>query len=118
MTPTNTTVASFARPLRDLRLLSARLVWWIPVVLGTVYVVILVVHIGPVLGAIYSNGDAAAAPNLGELYPHAPPGATLVLGQYPWYSTLWFELATRHVPFHRVVWEIGPWIFSLLGVAL
>jgi hypothetical protein len=53
---------------------------------------------------------------IGELLPQAPHGAVATLGFLPWYSTLWFELATHWLPFHRVVWEVGPWLASIAGI--
>lgn len=78
----NAPALSRARTLQ--RLLSAcpSIGWWLPVVIGVAYLVLLLVRIGPTLDAIYSNGDVASAPYIGELYPHAPPGATLTLGQF------------------------------------
>ena len=67
---------------------------------------------------IYSNADIVSAPVIGELFPKAPSDATTVLGYLPWYTTLWFELATRWVPFHRQLWEVGPWLVSIGGIVL
>jgi hypothetical protein len=53
---------------------------------------------------------------IGELFGQAPHGAVTTLGFLPWYSTLWFELATRWLPFHRVMWEVGPWVASIAGI--
>lgn len=73
---------------------------------------------GKTVRVIYSNADIVSAPVIGELLPRAPDGAVTTLGFLPWYSTLWFELATRWVPFHRILWEVGPWLASLAGIAL
>jgi hypothetical protein len=114
----NAPALNLARTRRRFLSACASIGRWLPVVIGVGYLVLLLARMGPTLDAIYTNGDVASAPYIGELYPHAPPGATLTLGQYPWYSTLWFELATRQIPFHRTLWEVGPWLFSLLGIAL
>lgn len=53
---------------------------------------------------------------IGELFGQAPHGAVTTLGFLPWYSMLWFELATRWLPFHRVIWEVGPWLASVAGI--
>src|SRR4029077_11963410 len=62
------------------------------------------------------NADVAAAPVIGQLYGEAPNSATVILGFLPWYTTLWFELATRHVPFHAALWEVAPWVASVAGI--
>jgi len=73
---------------------------------------------GTIVAVLYANGDTVSAPVIGELYRQAPAGSTTTLGFLPWYATLWFELGTRWVPFHRELWEIGPWVVSLVGIAL
>jgi hypothetical protein len=91
---------------------------WLPLVLAAVYAVSLLSNFESLVRALYQTSDQASAPYLGELYGQAPQGATVVLGRFPWYTTLWFESLTAGLPAHRQLWEIGPWIASLLGVAL
>jgi hypothetical protein len=86
--------------------------------LALTYLGLLLADFGAVVAGIYSNAEIVSAPYIGELYHAAPNGATVQLGHYSWYTTLWFELATRRVPFHRELWEVGPWIASLVAVAL
>ncbi len=88
------------------------------VAIAAVWVVLLIREFGALVRVIYANADIVSAPYIGELYPAAPNGAVVVLGVLPWYTTLWFELATRHVPFHRELWEVGPWIGSLFSIGL
>ena len=68
--------------------------------------------------AIFANADITSAEHVGALFPQAPTHTTTVLGFMPWYSTLWFELLMTHVPFHRQIWEFGPWLGALLGIGL
>ena len=42
----------------------------------------------------------------------------VVFGTYAPYTTVWFNLMTRHLPFHREIWETGPLLLSLLAVSL
>jgi hypothetical protein len=88
---------------------AALLLAWLGLLLGS---------FGAIVGVIYSNADIVSAPAIGELFPKEASGATTVLGFLPWYSTLWFELATRWLPFHRQLWEVAPWVASLAGIAL
>jgi hypothetical protein len=43
---------------------------------------------------------------------------TVVLERFGWFTSLWFALLTRPLPFHRQVWEIAPYLFALGSVAL
>ncbi|HZO96331.1 MAG TPA: hypothetical protein VFB42_03070 [Gaiellaceae bacterium] len=79
---------------------------------------LLLARFGAVVATIYWNADAASALTIGELFPSVPGDAHVTLANFPWYATLWFELATRHLPFHRQVWEVGPWVGSLAAVGL
>jgi len=89
-----------------------------PAVLAAVWLGLLLAGFGAIVEVIYANADISSAPVIGELFPGAPASATTVLGYHPWYSTLWFELATRWLPFHRQVWEVVPWIASVAGIGL
>lgn len=42
----------------------------------------------------------------------------VVFGTYAPYTSVWFNLLTRGLPFHREVWEAGSLVLSLLGVSL
>jgi hypothetical protein len=91
---------------------------WLPLLFAGVYLVVLLVSLRSVVQAIYWSSDIVSAPYIGELYPARGPGAHVVLGNIPWYSTLWFEQLTRGLPAHREIWEGAPWLFSLFGVSL
>lgn len=41
-----------------------------------------------------------------------------VFGTYAPYTTIWFDVATRRLPFHRMIWELGPVVLALVGVGL
>jgi hypothetical protein len=89
-----------------------------PAALFLAWVVLLLASFGAIVEVIYGDADISSATVIGELFPKAPSGASTVLGYHPWYSTLWFELATRWLPGHRHVWEVGPWVASVIGIAL
>ncbi|HVE68565.1 MAG TPA: hypothetical protein VNB64_08295 [Solirubrobacteraceae bacterium] len=88
---------------------------WLPLVLAAVWLVALAVDFRDVVQAIFANSDFASAPVIGELYDERD-GGPVVLGNFPWYSTLWFEQLTAGLPAHRQIWQVGPWLFALLGV--
>src|SRR6185437_2693979 len=79
---------------------------------------LLLASFGAIVRTVYANADAVSAPVIGELFSRESAGGTTTLGYLPWYATLWFELATRWVPFHRQLWEVGPWIASVAGILL
>jgi hypothetical protein len=89
-----------------------------PAALALAWFALLLAGFGAIVEVIYANADISSAPVIGELFPGAPADATTVLGYHPWYTTLWFELATRRLPFHREVWEVGPWLGSVAGIGL
>ena len=103
-----------ARWLRDERF--QRLWPWLPLVLAAIWVVALAADFRDLVQAIYASADFASAPVIGELYGERE-GSQVVLGNFPWYSTLWFEQLTAGLPAHRQIWQLAPWLFSLLGVA-
>jgi hypothetical protein len=84
-----------------------------PAVLFLVWLGLLLASFGAIVEVIYANADISSAGVIAELFPKAPSAASTVLGYHPWYSTLWFDLATRWLPFHRQVWEVVPWLASL-----
>ena len=91
---------------------------WLPLLFAGVYAVVLLITLRSVVQSIYWSSDIVSAPYIGELYPDRGPGAQVVLGNFPWYTTLWFEELTRWLPAHREIWEGAPWLFSLFGIGL
>jgi hypothetical protein len=89
-----------------------------PTALLLAWLGLLFASFGAIVEVIYANADISSAPVIGELFPSAPSDASTVLGYHPWYTTLWFELATRWVPFHRELWEVGPWVAAVAGIML
>jgi hypothetical protein len=91
---------------------------WLPVPLAVVYAVVFVLNLRVIVHGIYLSADSVSALYIGELYEKAPPDAEVVLGNFPWYTTLWFEQLTHGLPHHRQIWEVAPWVVSMAGVAL
>jgi hypothetical protein len=93
--------------------------WWawsfLP--LALLYLVLVLTHLNHLLVNINGNADASSAPVLGELYADRE-GGRVILANLPWFSTLIFELATKWLPAHRQIWEIGPYLFGLLSIAV
>lgn len=98
---------------------SPRRPWrWAAVPFGVLYLIFLAIQFGDVFGATNLDADAASAPVIGQLLGAAGPHATVVLGEFGWYATLLFELATKWLPAHIQVWEAMPYAMALAGAAL
>ena len=91
---------------------------WAALALGVLYLVLLAASLGAVIATTNLDADAVSAPVIGELFGSAGPHASVVLGTFGWYSTLLFELATKWLPAHREVWEVGPFVMAVGGAAL
>lgn len=79
-----------------------------------VYLVICLVNLHTFIGHLYLNADVAVAAVIGELFGGRGPHAITYLGNHPWYATLIWETATKGLPFHRQLWEAGPFFLQLL----
>jgi hypothetical protein len=91
---------------------------WAAIPFGAVYLVLVAVHFGGVVTTTNLDADAVSAPVIGQLFGSAPASAHVVLGEFGWYSTLLFELATKWLPAHRQIWEAAPYAMALAGAAL
>ena len=101
------------------RLAGARSPWqWAALSLGVVYLILLAHQLGTAIRATNLDADAASGPVIGELFGAAPAHAQVVLGEFGWYATLLFELATKGLPDHRAVWELAPYGMAVAGAAL
>jgi hypothetical protein len=85
---------------------------------GVLYLVLLAVQFHAVIVTTNLDADAVSAPVIGQLFGAAPGHASVVLGEFGWYATLLFELATKWLPFHRQIWEATPYAMALAGAAL
>jgi cytochrome b561 len=105
-------VARFAWSAR-----AADLGLYLPAGLTVLYLVLLAAAFRPVVQAIFLNADIVSGPYIGELLGEAPPDAEVVLGNFPWYQLFWFEALTDDLGPRRVLWQAGPYVGSLAGVA-
>ena len=90
--------------------------WAVPAI-AVVYLASLLTNIRPLMARSMLDADAVSADVIGWTFGH-PGGGHVIAGTYGWYSTLLFELASRWLPLHRQIWELGPFVFSLLGIAV
>jgi hypothetical protein len=114
-------VASEMRASRGRRVILGRLLrirerWrYLPLAIAGVYLIVLVTQFAAIVRTVYQNADAAAPLQLAELL--SAHSGTVVLGQSPWYSTLLFDVATRGIPFYRVLWDLTPFIVTGISFA-
>ena len=95
-----------------------RWTWWVALPLGVIYVILLAHQLDAAIRATNLDADAASGPVLGELFGAAPAHASVVLGEFGWYATLLFDLATKWLPAHRQIWEAAPYAMALAGAGL
>jgi hypothetical protein len=87
---------------------------WSPVLLGAAYLILFAAKFPRLIERVYWDSDAATA----AVIPETADGGTVVLERFGWFTSLWFALLTRPLPFHRQVWETAPYLFALVSVAL
>src|SRR3954466_7016146 len=97
---------------------SGAILFAAPIGIAAAFAILLIATFGAVVKGIYADSDTASLPLIGQLYPSAPGGAEVITGFGGWFTGLWFELSTHWVPFHWQLWEIGPWLVSLVAVGL
>jgi hypothetical protein len=91
---------------------------WAALPLGVLYLVLLATRFRDVVATANLDADTVSAPVIGQLFASAPAHAGVVLGEFGWYASLLFELATKWLPSHRQIWEAAPYAMSLAGFAL
>jgi hypothetical protein len=91
---------------------------WLAVLVAAGYALLVLLNLSAMLGGIYQDSDAAAAPVLATLGPHAPAGSVITLGQHAWYEDYLLLVATRWLPLHRDLWELAPVAWCVAGLGL
>lgn len=87
---------------------------WSPALIGAAYLVFFIVRLPRLIEHVYWDSDAATAPVLAQTFG----SGTVVLERFGWFTALWFELLTKPLPLHRQIWEVAPYLFSLVSVGL
>lgn len=78
------------------------------------YIACVAVSFPRIVDGLYWNTDAAGAFVIASLY-HLHH--TVVIPRFGWWTSLWWMLATRHLPGHVVVWEATGYVFVVLTAA-
>ncbi len=91
----------------------------LPAVAAVAYGILLALGLERALAAVYSNSDAASPSVIAQcLGTRDCGGGQATLGHIGYYTTLWFDLLTRSLPFHRIVWQFGPYALSLAAALI
>jgi len=90
----------------------------LPAVAAAVYLLVLALNLRHAVGGLYTSADLASAPVIATLLERTPSEQSAVLGNYPWYESLWFLRATEGFPHHRQLWEAAPIALYLATVGL
>src|SRR5436309_5083318 len=98
--------------------LGVRALLWVSVGLAAIYLVLVMVKFTHLVNATNWVSDSSASYVIAQTLGSAPSGRHVLLGQYGWYTTLWFFLVTKPLPLHRQIWEAAPYAFALLGTGL
>lgn len=96
--------------------LSPRWLWWLPVVLGSFYVVAILLDLRTILDSVWLSSDSEIDAVLAHMSTHAPAGTLLTTGDYPHYETMAFTLLTRWLPGYREIWMLAPPFFAALAL--
>ncbi len=91
---------------------------WAAVPFALVYLILMAHRLEGAIVSTNLDADAASAPVISQLFGVAPAHANVVLGEFGWYATLLFDLATKWLPHHRQVWEGAPYAMALAGASL
>jgi hypothetical protein len=93
----------------------SRLARWLPAATAAAYLATVAVLARGLIGRLYWDTDAAAPLVLAErLRGHGP----VYLQHNGFWARLWWLLATRGFPGHRVLWEATGYVFAVAGAAL
>lgn len=98
--------------------LPARYWKWLPIIPLLVYCAGMVVNFRGILHGVYGSADTTSILYIAQSLPNAPHGAQVVYGDVQVLQVLAFLLLTRVLPAYRYIWELAPWIASLVSVAI
>ncbi len=105
------------RAVRHTRSVPADWWAWLLLPLCLLYMMLVVTHFSHILANVYGNADSNSPLVVSELFGERD-GGHLITSNFPWYATLIFAEATKWLPAHRQIWEVGPYLFGLISIAL
>lgn len=92
---------------------------WIPPVTAGGYLLLLFSQVRRLLTDYYHwYPDFVWAPILARDLAANGSGGLINMGEAAHYSSIWFLMLTRDLPFNRAIWQFSPLFFTLMGVLL
>ncbi|GAC1332066.1 MAG: hypothetical protein NVSMB17_10750 [Candidatus Dormibacteria bacterium] len=85
---------------------------------AAIQMVALARYVPRLLADITLNSDWVASMVIAERLAMTHGRSFIATGVYGFYSTVWFEQATLHLPGHRLLWVVEPGMLTLLGAGL
>jgi hypothetical protein len=91
---------------------------WLPLAAASIFAVGFVANFGSLIHSIYGIADWSSILNIGQTMSAAPHGTTILITDIYLVGPLAFEWATQHLPGHRTLWELAPWLAGLISSAV
>lgn len=91
---------------------------WLPAAAVAIYMAVLASRFRGLVRALYWNSDIAFLPAVAESLPSTPGPLHVIVGPNNSSTTLWFDLLTRPLPGHRLIWQVAPAVLTLCGLLL
>jgi hypothetical protein len=88
----------------------------VPLVCAVAYLAIVVVRFTRIIADIHLNPDASWAPVLARDLGSGARGGHILVGGAAHYTTIWFLVLTRWLPFRDALWDAAPFLMFLLGL--
>lgn len=90
----------------------------LPVAIAVIYLIVLFGEFRYLVTATNWDSDSASSSVIAQTLGTQPHHPSVALGQFGWYVTLWFDLATKWLPGHRQIWQAAPYGVALAEFAL
>lgn len=88
----------------------------LPVAVAGAFAVMLAVSIRGITAALTWNADFVSPMVLADRLGTAHGSDEVVFGTYAPLTTLWFNIVTKHLPSHGVLWKLAPLMLSVVGL--
>jgi hypothetical protein len=90
----------------------------LPVALVGVYAAALIPRLPAIIAHTWWSADSGSAGVVAQLYSHPAPGQYIILGDHGWYEAFSFDLLTRRLPAHKLLWYSIPVVVWVITIAL
>ncbi|MDQ6617599.1 MAG: hypothetical protein M3083_23335 [Actinomycetota bacterium] len=111
--------AAVAKPGRAgsrLAQVSAQLIALAPLACAALYLLWIIAHFPRIIYDVHLDADASWAPALAGVSATGPGGGHILVGTASHFTTIWFLVLTRWVPFRNQLWDVAPFLMFLAGL--